>query len=233
MGSASRDAAQVSVLAYAGLRPGEALALPWGSVGERLLLIEQSASMGHLTETKTGAVRTVRLLAPVIDDLAALRAMVADPAPERLVFSDQAGAIWTESQWRNWRRRVFKPAALGAGAGGARPYDLRHSFVSLLIAEGRNVIDVPRQAGHSPTMTLQTYGHVFDESTAPTTKRPRNASPRHVARSPQFFWRPVGNHYLDRSVAIDETFANPRHPCTGWLLRAIPTRPKCWAGPAT
>lgn len=25
------------------------------------------------------------------------------------------------------------------------------------------MIDVARQAGHNPTMTLQTYGHVFDE----------------------------------------------------------------------
>jgi hypothetical protein len=44
-----------------------------------------------------------------------------------------------------------------------RPYDLRHSFVSLLIHEGRNVVDVARQAGHSPTMTLDVYAHVFDE----------------------------------------------------------------------
>jgi integrase len=233
MGSASRDAAQVSVLAYAGLRPGEALALPWGSVGERLLLIEQSASMGHLTETKTGAVRTVRLLAPVIDDLAALRAMVADPAPERLVFSDQAGAIWTESQWRNWRRRVFKPAALGAGAGGARPYDLRHSFVSRLIAEGRNVIDVARQAGHSPTMTLQTYGHVFDEFDGADhqTAEERIAEARRTLTAVLLAtgWQSLpGPERRDR-----RDLRQPAAPCTEWLLRAIPTRPKCWAGPAT
>ena len=42
-------------------------------------------------------------------------------------------------------------------------YDLRHSFVSLLIAEGRSIVDVARQAGHSATMALDTYGHVFDE----------------------------------------------------------------------
>jgi transposase-like protein len=35
-----------------------------------------------------------------------------------------------------------------------RPYDLRHSFVSLLLAEGANVVEIARQAGHSPTMTL-------------------------------------------------------------------------------
>lgn len=57
----------------------------------------------------------------------------------------------------------FRRAAESAGAVGARPYDLRHSFVSLLIAEGRSIIDIARQAGHSATMTLDTYGHVFDE----------------------------------------------------------------------
>ncbi len=49
------------------------------------------------------------------------------------------------------------------GLEGVRPYDLRHSFVSLLIHEGRSVVDVALQAGHSPTMTLDVYAHVFDE----------------------------------------------------------------------
>jgi hypothetical protein len=35
--------------------------------------------------------------------------------------------------------------------------------VSLLIAEGRNVVDVARQAGHSATVALDTYAHVFEE----------------------------------------------------------------------
>jgi hypothetical protein len=34
---------------------------------------------------------------------------------------------------------------------------------SLLIAEGRSIVEVARQAGHSATMALDTYGHVFDE----------------------------------------------------------------------
>ncbi len=35
--------------------------------------------------------------------------------------------------------------------------------MSLLIAEGRSIVEVARQAGHSGTMALDTYGHVFDE----------------------------------------------------------------------
>ena len=42
-------------------------------------------------------------------------------------------------------------------------HDLRHSFASLLIQEGIQIIEVARQLGHSPTMTLEVYAHVFDE----------------------------------------------------------------------
>ena len=44
-----------------------------------------------------------------------------------------------------------------------RAYYLRHSFVSLLIAERRTIIEVSASGGHSPAMTLDTHGHVFDE----------------------------------------------------------------------
>ena len=45
----------------------------------------------------------------------------------------------------------------------SRPYILRHLFCSLLLAEGASVVEVARQAGHSPAMTLSTYGHVIEE----------------------------------------------------------------------
>jgi integrase len=157
------SAALLSVLAYAGLRPGEALGLTWGSVGARTIVVEQAASMGQLKETKTRRTRSVRLLAPLVNDLCELRRASQDPTPSALVFPDARGDAWSEDAWRNWRRRAFRRAADSAGAAGARPYDLRHSFVSLLIAEGRSIIDIARQAGHSATMTLDTYGHVFDE----------------------------------------------------------------------
>jgi integrase len=158
-----RDATLVSVLAYAGLRPGEALALTWGDVGERTILVERSVALGELKETKTRRTRSVRLLKPLRSDLKALRLKVGRPADDALVFPRADGKPWKDTDWRNWRNRVFQPAARAAGLGEIPPYDLRHSFVSLLIAERRTIIDVARQAGHSPTMTLDTYGHVFDE----------------------------------------------------------------------
>jgi integrase len=53
--------------------------------------------------------------------------------------------------------------ARGRRRGERAPYDLRHSFASLLLAEGRTIHYVAKQLGHSALMTLNTYGHVIDE----------------------------------------------------------------------
>ena len=74
------------------------------------------------------------------------------------------GAFWRASDWRNWRKRSYKPVAEAVGIEGARPYDLRHAFASLLIHEGRlSVVDIAAQLGHNPTVCLDTYAHVMAE----------------------------------------------------------------------
>jgi hypothetical protein len=40
---------------------------------------------------------------------------------------------------------------------------LRYSFASLLIHEGVLVVEVVRQMGNAPDVTLGTYAHVFEE----------------------------------------------------------------------
>ena len=69
-----RDATLLAVLAYAGLRPQEALALEWRHVRERTLLVERALSDGQLKALKNRRQpRTVELLAPLRDDLAEWR----------------------------------------------------------------------------------------------------------------------------------------------------------------
>src|SRR5919108_252814 len=85
------------------------------------------------------------------------------PVSDALVFPARDGDPWGRDDWANWRNRVFGPATAAVGLEKTRPYDLRHSFCSLLIHEGATVVEVARQLGHSPMMTLNTYGHVFDE----------------------------------------------------------------------
>jgi integrase len=123
----------------------------------------RAVSLGELKDTKTRAHRTVRLLAPLQEDLRGWRKHSGPRTDDALVFPSAAGQLWTKTDWDNWRRRAFDRACVAIALYDARPYDLRHSFASLLLHEGRSVMYVARQLGHAAGLTLSTYGHVVDE----------------------------------------------------------------------
>lgn len=149
---AERDAALVSLLAYAGLRPeSEAITLPWRNVRERSILVR---------DTKRGRERSVRLLEHLAEDLSAWRPSSKGP----LVFPAGTGGAWKTHDWRNWSKRVFRPAAVDAGLpADIRPRDLRGSFATLLLFEGRNIAEVASQLGHGPEIALRDYISVVHE----------------------------------------------------------------------
>jgi integrase len=219
------DAVIVSLLAYAGLRPGEALALTWGHVRERTILVERALALGELKTTKTGRTRTVRLLAPLAADLGEWRIASGRPAEDSLVFPNRSGRAWSDAGWRNWRRRIFAPAARAAGLGAVRPYDLRHSFVSLLLREGANVVEVARQAGHSPTLTLSTYAHLFEELEGAE----RGSAEDEIRRAKRLVRRTrfVPESVEPFSAPTQESPANPGEPTPGLEPGTPSLRVKC------
>ena len=86
---------------------------------------------------------------------------------EAFVFCSQVG---TPLQHRNVARRMLDPAMeaaklVGEGRPRLRFHDLRHTFASLLIAQGHDIVFVSRQLGHSSTqVTLDVYAHLFDKA---------------------------------------------------------------------
>jgi integrase len=131
--------------------------------------------MGRLKATKTGAERTVRLLSPLAQDLAEWRLAEGRPEPDTIVFPGESSAgTLTAGQWNRWTQGAFRAAKLAVALPNARAYDLRHSFVSLLIHEGQSILEVARQAGHSPQTCLRDYGHLFDEFD-PAAREPAEA----------------------------------------------------------
>jgi integrase len=159
------SATLVSVLAYSGLRPGEALALQRRHVRTATMLIEQAVAQGRLKLQKTGRVyRTVDLLDPLSEDLAGWFQIAGLDRPKAGLFLGSDGEWFSKDDWDNWRNRRFYAALDDLGLDRFRPYDLRHSFASLLIREGEtSIVELAEQLGHSPTETLKTYGHVFSE----------------------------------------------------------------------
>ena len=125
----ARNATIVSLLAYGGLRPIEDRGSCWDDLHERRL---------HVVASKTGRQRDVDLLAPLAQDLAQWRLLSGRPEGKTLIVPTVDGDAWRRHDWQNWRRRVWRPAAIAAGVtGDLRPYRLRGSFVSLLLWEGR------------------------------------------------------------------------------------------------
>jgi integrase len=155
------------LLAYTGLRPGELRALRWLSFTAKLIDVRHAVSSNEFRETKTYKRRTVDFREDARRAMLEWHIANRHATPSDLVFPAVAGSsIWTDNGWKQWQKKVFTPAATRAGLAGIRPYDLRHTFASRLIAEGRDVIYVARQLGHSPTMTLEVYGHLFERQRA-------------------------------------------------------------------
>ena len=118
-----RDATLVSVLAYAGLRPGEALDLQWQHIGERTLTV-----YAH----KTGQRRNVRLLTPLADDLRAWAEAWGTPAKDAFVFPAATGERWSEEAYKSWASRASRGRKRPDGARGGtgeRSGELRWQLV--------------------------------------------------------------------------------------------------------
>jgi integrase len=164
-----------TLLLTSGLRPGEALGLRWADLdGDRLriqrTLIRGPEGRWQLVEPKTPKARRVVSLPP-----SARKALIAHRTlqiEERL----RAGATWEDLDlmfsgsrggaldYRLLVARQFKPIARAAGLPNLRPYDLRHSCATLLLASGENVKVVSERLGHaSATLTLDTYSHVLPD----------------------------------------------------------------------
>ena len=114
--------------------------------------------------------RSVRLLAPLADDLAAWRIASGNPSDAALIFPRADGRAGRRAT-TGISPGVFRKAARAARVDIGSPYDLRHSAASLWLHEGINAVQVAAWMGHSPAMLLGTYAHVIAESTR-TTARP-------------------------------------------------------------
>jgi len=160
----SEYAPLVRLLAYTGLRWGEAAAIRVREVDLTRRRINVVASVtelsGHLVwgTPKTHARRTV----PVPRFLAAELAPLVDGRDgDALLFESPRGEVL---RVRNFRRSVFDAAVQRVGPAGLHPHELRHTAASLAIASGADVKVVQTMLGHkTATMTLDLYGHLFPD----------------------------------------------------------------------
>jgi integrase len=145
------------VAAYCGLRLGELLVLRWRNVDWRgsALTVERAFSAGIEGTTKSGLVRRV----PMADQAAAALDRLSRrdhfTSPDDLVFGNAIGRPLDGSALR----RRYKRARDVAGLRPLRWHDLRHTFGSLLVAGGVDLVTVKDAMGHAQLTTTSRYLH--------------------------------------------------------------------------
>ena len=144
------DRSLILVLAYGGLRWGEAVALRRERVDmlrRRLHITEASTEVsGRLVfgEPKTHRRRTVQLPTFVAESMG--RHLQDRP-------TDGDAFVWVAPKggplrYNPYRRRVWDKATRQAGLDGVTPHVLRHSCASLMRAAGADVKQIQQQLGH-------------------------------------------------------------------------------------
>lgn len=153
----ARDSEAVRVAAYAGLRLGELLALRWRDIDwtGSALLISRSLSNGVEGSTKTDAVRQIPLADQAAGALDRLSKRADFTSPGDYVFCNAHGRPLDGSALR----RRYKRARDAAGLRPLRWHDLRHTFGSLLVAGGLDLVSVKEAMGHAQLGTTSRYLH--------------------------------------------------------------------------
>lgn len=134
----------IRLLLLTGCRKSEILGLRWEDVDfERACL--------HLPDSKTGP-KTVPLGAPALKLLAE-----AERQGPLVCPGGRAGKPFS-NLYKPWGR-----LCKAAGITGARPHDMRHSYVSAATAGGESLVIVGAILGHSAAGMTARYSHLSDD----------------------------------------------------------------------
>lgn len=134
--------------------------------GSPEVFIRRALVKGHTgpPKSKRGR-RDIRLSRPLADKVRVyLEAKPGDPTD--LLFTNERGGPLDPD---NLRRRMLKPLVEEVGAPWAGFHTFRHTFASIHLSEGTNLVALSRALGHhSPSFTLRRYTHLLPgEAAAP------------------------------------------------------------------
>jgi len=151
-----QDAAIIMMMAMAGLRPGEAIALLWEHIDFRAnaIRVVESRTMGVTDTPKSGSGRTVPMCDEIAEALGRLQSRAYFVSPSQLVFVGRGGAhVDTAALARRF-------GSTQKAAGISPPRDLRqmrNTFGTVCAAEGLPLRTIQQWMGHASITTTEIY----------------------------------------------------------------------------
>lgn len=161
------------LLAFSGMRKGEALALSWKDLNftTNELRINKALSRGkdnklYVKSTKTGVARTIKMDDKTMTILKEWKKKQKQDylvlgfntmQPKQLVFSNEVNEYLQPTKTRKWILHIQK----NYGLGTITTHGLRHTHCSLLFEAGASLKEVQDRLGHSDVQTtMNIYAHV-------------------------------------------------------------------------
>jgi integrase len=141
-----------------GMRQGELFGLQWEDIDfeGHQIHVRRALWHGQLGTPKSRRSRRAIDMPPTLEE--ALQRLSTQKRSE-FVFCNERG---TPIDADNFRHREFPPALRRAGLRPVRFHDLRHTYTSLLIAQGAHPKYIQAQLGHASIQTtLDRYGHLM------------------------------------------------------------------------
>jgi integrase len=161
--STGQHSVLVLVLAFCGLRWGEAIALRVSDVDflrRRILVSANAVQLGsahHVGPTKDRRARSVPVPEFVIEDLS--RRCLGKARDDLIFPAPSGGYLPRPHSGDGWFAVALQRARLPA----ITVHDLRHTCASLAVSAGVNVLALQRMLGHhSAKLTLDVYADLFD-----------------------------------------------------------------------
>lgn len=218
-----RHHAMFFTMARTGMRLGEAFGLQWDDIDVNRceIRVARAISGGRVETPKNGKARTVDMSPGLRDVLARhdqatrVAALTRGRPRTAWVFPSLEGTPLDRANVEKAFKRALDAAGLPLHF---TPHCLRHTYASLLLADGVNVVYVQEQLGHSSIrLTCDTYGRWLRKKAPGAVERlddgvaPRESGSKVVAEA---VWRP------DSSRQVVDSFGGPREDRTRDLLIA-------------
>lgn len=145
---------------WTGLRTSELVALDWSAIDwiRGVVVVSRKMTQGmpapeEGTKTEAGT-REVKLLTPALEALKAQKTHTFLKGAE--VFQRRPGERWTGD--KAIRESMWIPALKRAGVRYRKPYQTRHTYASMMLTAGENLLWVAGQMGHvDAALTLKRY----------------------------------------------------------------------------
>ncbi|MBM4201968.1 MAG: site-specific integrase, partial [Gammaproteobacteria bacterium] len=148
---------------FTGLRTSELIALQWGDVDwrRRTVTVQRARVRRERKVTKTAVIREVELHSRALDALRRQKALTF-LAGDWIFLHPATGQPFNDDKPP---RLVWISALKACGLRHRDAYATRHTYITLALMSGANVLWVSRQAGHATTvMTLTRYAKWIDQA---------------------------------------------------------------------